>query len=123
LQIILNEHANRLTSTYVDGAADLAVEIVSEESTSHDYGDKFQEYETGGVREYWIFDPLRQEAHFYVLGADNFYHRSMPDDKGVYISTVLPDLCLPVEFLWAAPLPAPMLVAQQMIAFLESSSQ
>ena len=43
IQMILDEHRNRLTRTQVEGAADLVVEVVSEESTSRDYGDKFAE--------------------------------------------------------------------------------
>jgi Uma2 family endonuclease len=123
LQIILNEHADRLTKTYTDGAADLVVEIVSEESTSRDYGDKFQEYETGGVREYWIIDPIRREARFYVLDDEGHYHHAQLDARNVYTSTVLPGLQLPINLLWTEPLPRPMEVARQMTAFLESSSE
>jgi len=43
-----------LKHTYPDGPADLAIEIVSEESRLRDRGEKFAEYEVGGVKEYWI---------------------------------------------------------------------
>jgi Uma2 family endonuclease len=47
--------------------ADLAVEIVPTESRLRDRGQKLAEYEMGGVREYWIIDPERRQAAFYVL--------------------------------------------------------
>jgi Uma2 family endonuclease len=38
-------------------AAFLAVEIVSESTSTADYRDKVQEYAAIGIREYWIVDP------------------------------------------------------------------
>jgi Uma2 family endonuclease len=42
----------------VEGAPDLVVEILSPESQSRDWREKFLEYELVGVREYWIVDPV-----------------------------------------------------------------
>ena len=69
------EHLDRLRDTYVDGPADLAVEIVSPDSEERDRGEKLVEYESAGIPEYWVVDPLRRDALFYVLGADGRYHR------------------------------------------------
>lgn len=112
LQVILNEHLDRLYPTYLEGAADLVIEVVSEESTTRDYGEKFAEDEAAGVAEYWIIDPLRQEAHFYSLSADRRYTRRVADAEGQYTSRVLPDLRLPVGLLWANPLPAPLEIGE-----------
>ncbi|RMF32783.1 MAG: Uma2 family endonuclease, partial [Chloroflexi bacterium] len=68
LLFIAREHLGRLRETYLDGPADLAVEIVSPESVGWDRGEKFYEYEAGGVREYWLIDPQRERAEFYRLG-------------------------------------------------------
>jgi Uma2 family endonuclease len=46
---------------------------------------KFKEYEVGGVREYWIVDPIRQTAEFYRLGRDGKFHLVEPKD-GVFRS-------------------------------------
>src|SRR5262245_39068157 len=48
------EHLDRLSETELNGAADLAIEVISDESVGRDRGDKFYEYQEGGVREYWI---------------------------------------------------------------------
>ena len=62
---VATERRERIQSAYLDGPADLAVEIVSPESIARDRGDKFAEYEAGGVREYWLMNPARREALFY----------------------------------------------------------
>ena len=51
LMVLLNAHLDRLTPRYVNGAADVAVEIVSPESDERDRGKKFLEYEAAGVPE------------------------------------------------------------------------
>ena len=67
------EHAHRIRRTYVDGPADLVVEIVSPESRERDYHEKLAEYEAAGIPEYWVIDPLQSAALFYQLGADGRY--------------------------------------------------
>ena len=54
---ISNQHNERLTAERLDGPADLAIEVITNESVSRDRGDKFYEYQEGGIREYWIIDP------------------------------------------------------------------
>lgn len=90
--------------TYLDGAADLAVEIISPESIGRDRGEKFVEYEAAGIREYWLIDPERRQAEFYRLNSDGFYQLIfMPE--GVFRSEVLPEFFLRVEWLWQKTLP------------------
>jgi Uma2 family endonuclease len=100
LVFVLNEHADRITNTFLNGAADLAVEIVSSESVKRDYGNKFEEYELAGVREYWLLDPLRKIVHVYILGSDNVYHPGSLDDKGRLTSTLLPDFAIDHALFW-----------------------
>jgi len=90
--------------TYLDGAADLAVEIISPESIGRDRGDKFVEYEAAGIKEYWLIDPERRQAEFYRLNADGFY-QLIQTPEGVFRSEVLPEFFLRVEWLWQAQLP------------------
>jgi Uma2 family endonuclease len=105
LQVILPEHLERIKDTLVDGPADLVVEIVSPESTERDRGDKFAEYERGGVAEYWIVDAVRKETLFYVLNADGIYEGHKPDEAGEYHSVVLSRLHLPADIFWRHLLP------------------
>ena len=98
-------HLSRLQRNFLDGPADLAIEIVSPESILRDRGTKYGEYEPGGVREYWVLDPETQRADFFVLDASGRYQRAQPDADGNYRSSVLPGFWLKVGWLWQEPLP------------------
>ena len=56
-----------ITEQHVEGAPDLTVEIVSPQSQSRDRRDKYHDYQSAGVREYWIIDPLCQSVEAYAL--------------------------------------------------------
>jgi Uma2 family endonuclease len=105
MMVILNTHLDRIKETYLDGVADIAIEIVSPESDERDRGAKFVEYEAAGVPEYWLIDPLRQDAIIYALGEDNRYHRVALDAQGRAVSSLLPGFALDPALLWrdAAP--------------------
>jgi Uma2 family endonuclease len=105
VMFIATEHMDRLTDTYLDGPADLAVEIVSPDSVVRDRREKLAEYEAAGIREYWIVDDARHEARFYVLDAAGRYQPGPVSADGIYTSTVLPALRLRVDWLWQTPLP------------------
>lgn len=90
LLVLLNEHAERDTDTYVEGPADWVIEIVSPESGARDRGTKFDEYERGGVSEYWIIDPHRRELWAYRRGEDGLYQSLPVDEEGRVTSVTLP---------------------------------
>ncbi len=104
---IASDHLDRLKHTFLDGPADLAVEIVSPDSVERDRRDKLAEYLAAGVPEYWLIDPLTDHAAFYQLDAAEQYQAVPPDAGGVYHSNVLPGLWLRVVWLWQDPLPDP----------------
>jgi Uma2 family endonuclease len=110
---IAREHLERLRDAYLDGPADLVVEIISRDSRARDRGDKFYEYEQGGVQEYWLLDYLRRQAEFYQLGADGIYRQAPLSADGSYHSAVLQGLWLKVEWLWQEPLPPLMSVLRE----------
>src|SRR5258708_35842505 len=78
LLVILSEHLEHIKATYLDGIADIVVEIVSPESDERDHGAKFVEYEAAGVPEYWLIDPLRSESTIYVLSVGKRHRRFTP---------------------------------------------
>lgn len=104
LIFVANDHLTRLKPTYLDGAADLVVEIISPESAGRDRGEKFIEYEAGGVVEYWLIDPQRRWAEFYQLRSRR-YHLAYAGEEGDYHAHVLPGFWLRVEWLWQQPMP------------------
>lgn len=103
LMFIAKAHLERLTTARVIGPPDLIIEVVSDDSTHRDRVDKFDEYEAGGVPEYWIIDnrPQRRRALFYRLDEQGQYQSVPVEADGIYRSTVLPGFWLRVEWLWA----------------------
>ena len=105
VQVVLPANLTRIKDTYVDGPADLVVEIISPDSDTRDRVEKFSEYQVGGVPEYWILDPIYEETLFYQRDEKGLFRRVQLDENGVYHSAVLPRLALPVEVLWRPNLP------------------
>jgi Uma2 family endonuclease len=105
LLFVRTENVDRIKWTYLDGPADLAVEIVSPDSVTRDYQEKLAEYQTAGIPEYWVVDPLQQVARFYELGVDGRYQLGAVDEDGVYTSKVVTGFRLRVSWLWQRPLP------------------
>ncbi len=105
LLFVAREHLGRLKEFFLDGPADLVVEIASAETRLRDRGEKFAEYEEGGVREYWVIDLERRVADFYVLDPRGRFRLADIDAEGWYTSSVLQGFRLKVGWLWADPLP------------------
>jgi Uma2 family endonuclease len=110
LFFVMRERVGQWQEKYFDGAPDLIIEVISDDSVGRDRAEKFEEYEEAGVREYWIIDPRpkRRRADFYQLGADGKYKPVPIENDGVYRSQVLKDFWLNVNWLWQDPLPKVM---------------
>lgn len=107
LLYLRNERAARNRRTYIDGPADLVVEVVSPESRRRDTTDKRSEYEAAGVREYWLIDPMEQTAIFLLLDEGGRYVERAPDADGFYRSPTLDGMPVPIDWLWNNPDPEP----------------
>lgn len=105
LLFVAKENLGRFQRNFLDGPADLVVEIVSPESALRDRGEKYAEYELEGIQEYWILDFETQRADFFVLGDDARYERRRPNADGRYESVVLTGFWLNIAWLWQSPLP------------------
>jgi Uma2 family endonuclease len=109
---VAKKNIPRLKKNHLEGPADLVVEIISPGSKSVDRGDKYYEYEAGGVREYWLIDPLRNQAEFYLLGRDGLYQLA-PIKDGIFRSVVLKGFWLKVAWLWKVPRPSVLAVQKE----------
>ena len=105
---VANEHLERVKRLNLEGPADLVVEIISPGSRATDRGDKFYEYEQGGVPEYWLLDSERRQAEFYLRGNDGIYRLVPLGDERIYRSQALAGLWFRVDWLWQ-PLPPPIM--------------
>jgi Uma2 family endonuclease len=104
--VVRSDHVERIKHTYLDGIADVVVEVVSPESVARDRGKKLAEYEALGVPEYWLIDPQRTDARFYALGVEGNYHPLPLDARGWLTSAILPGFALDPNILWRDVLPS-----------------
>ena len=102
LLYLAEANRDRLSSTYLDGPADLVVEIVSPESRERDRGEKFEEYAASGITEYWIIDPELRIAEFFVL-RETVYRPARIDSNGRFWSVALPGFWIQLSWLWDQP--------------------
>jgi len=80
--------AKIVQANQVEGAPDLIIEVVSPESVSRDWRDKFLEYERAGVREYWVIDPFSKRMEAYLLVRSGKYQR-LEEVEGKLSSSLL----------------------------------
>ncbi len=114
LLFVPQDRVNLIQKTYLNGAPDLIVEIVSPESIGRDRGEKFVEYEKADVKEYWLIDPDRERAEFCELANDGRYRVAEIDSDGIYRSKVIQGFWLRAEWLWQTPLPAELDVLREL---------
>jgi len=105
LLYIAKDNLKRISSAYLDGPADLVIEIISPESIGRDRGEKFYEYEQAAIPEYWLIDPKIERGEFYRLDQAGKYQLVNPDSQGIYRSNKVQDFWLRVDWLWQDPPP------------------
>ncbi|HFA51812.1 MAG TPA: Uma2 family endonuclease [Bacteroidetes bacterium] len=79
------------------GAPDLAIEILSKSTAGDDKGEKKDNYEKFGVREYWLVDPIRKSFEIYNLINDRFKLTSYLEEAGTLKSTLLKGFEMDIE--------------------------
>lgn len=104
LFFVRSENLSRVHENFLEGPADLVIEIVSPGTGTTDRRDKFHEYQSGGVREYWILDPHTQTAEFYVHDERGEF-QAAEAPGGSFRSTVVDGFWLEIEWLWELPDP------------------
>lgn len=100
---VSKERANIIHKREVEGAPDLAIEIVSPDSESRDWREKYLEYEAAGMREYWIVDPASQKIEAYELSQGHF--AAITEVTGKIASTVLPGFYIRPAWIKQGKLP------------------
>ena len=112
VMFIAKKNFPRLKRLYLDGPADIVIEIVSPGTRGIDRGEKYVEYEQGGVPEYWLFDSERQKHEFYQLDRDGFYQLATIPSDGVYHSPTVEGLWIKPAWLWQEPRPTVLSIAR-----------
>ena len=91
ISVICNH--DKLTDKGCTGAPDWIIEIVSPGNSSHDYIRKLNLYADGGVREYWIVNPMKQSVLVYHLEETMFEVTAYTFQDKVKVN-IYDDLCI-----------------------------
>ena len=113
LIFVSRQNLHKVKDTYIDGVPDLALEVVSPDSITRDYKEKFAEYELAGIPELWFIDPLGRSFSAYSLNAAGKYER-IPEKRGKIESRVLPGFFLRIEWLWKSQEMDPLTLLKKM---------
>ncbi len=105
LMVILNDKLDNIKPTKLVGPADIVIEIVSPSSGADDRGTKLLEYESAGVDEYWLIDPIRKEAAIHALQDSHRYERLPNITENHIHSMILDKFALDSTMLWEDELP------------------
>lgn len=91
---VSNERASILTKQNIQGAPDLAVEILSPGTRKTDEVVKRRAYERFGIGEYWVVDPELDSIKIYRLGGGKFERTGeLSAENGDVLTTpLLPEL-------------------------------
>ncbi|MEW6731529.1 MAG: Uma2 family endonuclease [Acidobacteriota bacterium] len=99
IYFLANEHLDRQYSYYLDGPADIVMEILIREFEEADRVLKFCKYEKAGVPEYWILDPAKKIFEAYQLRNGSFC-LAFSDSDGYYNPSRLPGIKLDIKNIW-----------------------
>ncbi len=101
LVFISNANRKLIHSYFVDGVADMVVEIISPSTRHIDRVKKMALYAEHGVREYWLIDPERERAEFF-RNARGTWDEMTVEENGLFRSKAVVGFWLKVEWLFTA---------------------
>ncbi len=111
---VRTENSRKIQRKYLDGPADLAIEVVSPTSRRRDLEEKPIEYARHGVGEYWAIDLHRREFHRFLPTRGRKYRVEILR-KGRVEAAAFPGLYVDVEWLWQDPLPEEFALLRAML--------
>ena len=82
------------------GAPDWVIEITSPSTHKKDFNEKFDLYESAGVREYWIAVPKSNELYVYSLKDGSYEQQEVYEQTGMAVSSAFPDVSINVEWIF-----------------------
>lgn len=88
-----------IKTMYIEGPADMVIEVVSSGTRTYDLEEKSRAYQEGGVKEYWAIDPERRQITIFLPG------KVEVKEKGQIYSEAIRGFWIDVEWLWQEPLP------------------
>jgi Uma2 family endonuclease len=101
---ISNQRRSILTEHGLEGAPDLAVEVLSPGTARFDKGSKRKIYARTGVKELWLVDVEAKLIHVYQLAKDAETPAATYDEQAVFTTPLLPGLRFKAASIFKSPL-------------------
>lgn len=84
----------------IEGAPDLAVEVLSPATEAQDRGAKLQLYARSGIAHYWLVDPDGRRLEAYELAGTAYRLAIEATGSSAFAPGLFPGLTLPLDALW-----------------------
>lgn len=101
---VSSANAHRVDEDRLHGPADVAIEIASPSTRAYDRREKRRWYAEGGVREYWMIDPIDGR----VVVDRPAGSEALSLEQGRVESAICSGFWLQTEWLWRTPFPDKM---------------
>jgi Uma2 family endonuclease len=89
---VANEHLSRLTEDGMQGAPDLAIEVLSPSTAQMDKKSKRLIYARAGTKELWLVDPLLSQIQRYDFAQDTAKPVQLIEENEIFSTPLLPGL-------------------------------
>lgn len=103
IMFISKDRMNIIGEKNIEAAPDLVVEILSPSSAYYDLRHKMHVYETSGVREYWVVDPIEKSVEIYqnINGEFKLFNKAL--SSGLIRSALLEGFTVELEKVLRPP--------------------
>jgi len=98
IMVVKPEKCNNLKDGYLEGPADLVVEILSDATRDVDLNKKLPYYLKSGIGEIWIIDP--ESKKITINSTERVESYSDPHSAEIIRSNAFPDLAIQVRWIW-----------------------
>lgn len=98
--LYVSPERQEILQTWIEGAPDLLVEVLSPSTARMDRLLKLNRYAGAGVREYWLVDPAARTIEFLVNGGEHFVVHA--PTGGIWKSPAVSGVELDIDAFWAA---------------------
>lgn len=105
LIFISNARAEVVTEKNLQGAPDLAVEILSPSSLRRDRIQKRRIYARHGIPHLWLIDAQARTLEEFVLDGSTYRLASTGEDDEIFHPALFPGLDIPLKEVWGQPIP------------------
>ncbi|WP_322797486.1 Uma2 family endonuclease [Thermoflexus sp.] len=113
LFFIRRERLSGVQEKWVEGPADLVIEVSSPGTRRYDLEEKAGVYAESGVLEYGVIDPERREVVIHRVDHPGYRVGAM--GEGRLASTAVPGFWIEVGWLWQHPLPPALRCLRQIL--------